>query len=354
MLRNKCEMIKARIRRGIISGEYPPGSVLPSEAEIRKRFDVSQGTVNKAMASLAAEGFIRTKTRIGSLVLPVRERKIMARLGIYAMRSTGHIFAPLNTAILDALQRSHYFPVLISLDSVTSDSGDGWLVERLGDAIDSIPELTVIDGQAGFPFRYLVERRQDLQTLIFINRFESPVAVPSVRILSDYELGGRLAASHLLAAGCRRPFIALNLRAVLGDEVNLTAAQLRGFRAALAAAGIDPAAVPQLALDDADRPARLRALFSGPQAPDGVFAESDYIGYLLQRELEALGIRLNRDYRMIGYFDTPWSRDTAQPFPSISINPQGIADRLRETIHDWRYDDHQVLVEPILRVEGRC
>jgi GntR family transcriptional regulator len=50
--------IAQELREAIRSGEYPPGTPLPSEARLSERFKVSRGTVRHALAALRMEGLI--------------------------------------------------------------------------------------------------------------------------------------------------------------------------------------------------------------------------------------------------------------------------------------------------------
>ncbi|MCW2894847.1 MAG: GntR family transcription regulator, partial [Actinomycetia bacterium] len=42
------------IKAAIAAGAYPPGALLPSEAELAERYSVSRGTVRQAFAALRA------------------------------------------------------------------------------------------------------------------------------------------------------------------------------------------------------------------------------------------------------------------------------------------------------------
>lgn len=62
----------AGILRGKIrSGEYPAGSVLPSEPELAAEHGVSRSLVNRALALLRAEGLIRPERGRGTTVNPI-------------------------------------------------------------------------------------------------------------------------------------------------------------------------------------------------------------------------------------------------------------------------------------------
>ena len=49
------------IKAAIAAGAYPPGALLPSEAELAERYAVSRGTVRQAFAALRADGVIASR-----------------------------------------------------------------------------------------------------------------------------------------------------------------------------------------------------------------------------------------------------------------------------------------------------
>jgi GntR family transcriptional regulator len=69
------------IRDAIDRGEYAPGSLLPSEDDLARRYDVSRPTVNRAMSILRGEGLIRVERGRGTIVrdLPLIRRDAVAR-----------------------------------------------------------------------------------------------------------------------------------------------------------------------------------------------------------------------------------------------------------------------------------
>ncbi|MFJ6082633.1 GntR family transcriptional regulator [Streptomyces sp. NPDC092369] len=62
------QQVAAAIREAILSGEYEPGSPLPSEAQLMVRYGVSRPTVRNAIAALRAEGLIDVQHGKGSFV----------------------------------------------------------------------------------------------------------------------------------------------------------------------------------------------------------------------------------------------------------------------------------------------
>ncbi|HTH39420.1 MAG TPA: GntR family transcriptional regulator, partial [Rhodocyclaceae bacterium] len=50
--------IKSLIVQGLENGEWRPGEAIPSESDLAVRFNVSQGTVRKAIDEMAAENLV--------------------------------------------------------------------------------------------------------------------------------------------------------------------------------------------------------------------------------------------------------------------------------------------------------
>ena len=65
------------LKKRILSGLYAPGSLLPSEAQLKKEFDVSTITIRRAVQELALDGYIEKRQGIGSYV---RERNQTAEI----------------------------------------------------------------------------------------------------------------------------------------------------------------------------------------------------------------------------------------------------------------------------------
>lgn len=62
----KISTIHAELRKEIAGGRWKAGDKLPTDAEFAQHFGCSAGTINKAMASLAHEGFVERKTGSGT------------------------------------------------------------------------------------------------------------------------------------------------------------------------------------------------------------------------------------------------------------------------------------------------
>jgi GntR family transcriptional regulator len=62
------EQIKVLLTNSLVAGEWKPGEAIPSEMELAERYHVSQGTVRKAIDSLAAENILFRRQGRGTFV----------------------------------------------------------------------------------------------------------------------------------------------------------------------------------------------------------------------------------------------------------------------------------------------
>ncbi len=77
--------LKELLRHRIQAGVWPPGSQLPTEAEICRMFGVSRTTVRQALSELLHEGLIRRERGRGTFVNKpkIRERLVERLTGFY-------------------------------------------------------------------------------------------------------------------------------------------------------------------------------------------------------------------------------------------------------------------------------
>lgn len=73
------QQIKARLVSSLDAGEWKPGEAIPSEIELASRFQVSQGTVRKAVDELAAENLLSRRQGKGTFVATHFEARMRFR-----------------------------------------------------------------------------------------------------------------------------------------------------------------------------------------------------------------------------------------------------------------------------------
>jgi DNA-binding GntR family transcriptional regulator len=81
-MKHQYQKLKESLKKKIINGTYPPGSILPSEHELRAHHELARFTVRQALDELVKEGFIAKHKGKGSIVM---ERKRKA-LGLFSIK----------------------------------------------------------------------------------------------------------------------------------------------------------------------------------------------------------------------------------------------------------------------------
>ncbi|MBI5719417.1 MAG: histidine utilization repressor [Burkholderiales bacterium] len=63
--------VKQHLKGGLAAGRWPPGALMPSEAELVAEFGVSRMTVNRALRELQAEGLVSRTQGVGTFAAPL-------------------------------------------------------------------------------------------------------------------------------------------------------------------------------------------------------------------------------------------------------------------------------------------
>jgi len=344
--KTKNEIILEDIRRDILDGAYKIGEKLATEHKLSEIYGANRGTINKVLFALEHEGLITRKTSVGSTVLDIKDRKATLRLAAMIMISKGHMFAELYSYMFQAIQRNHYFPVLIDIPIGTSHDA---IIEAIGghlkDLVESSPDFFLVDGMFDFPFEFLKEISPDIRNLIFFNRVETNIPFSASYVLSDYEKGGYLGAKHLFDVGCENIVFACSSL----KKTRISYDVLNGIQKVFLENGTRFGSENIFVLD---RKGNLEALlhkFRRKKHPDGIFVFSDSLARKIQRELGKFNLVPGRDYKMVGYFNTPWAYEFEPTLTSISINQKTIAEKFSQLLlHREFRENKKIIVEPEL------
>ncbi len=63
--------VKAHLKHGLAAGHWPPGALMPSEAELVAQFGVSRMTVSRALRELQSEGLVQRSQGVGTFAAPL-------------------------------------------------------------------------------------------------------------------------------------------------------------------------------------------------------------------------------------------------------------------------------------------
>ena len=111
------DQIKILLTQSLIAGEWKPGESIPSEMELAARFQVSQGTVRKAIDALAAENILIRRQGKGTFVATHTEPKHQYRF-LHIIPDKGEKVHP-TTDFVDVKRGKASAEVAVALDLKT-------------------------------------------------------------------------------------------------------------------------------------------------------------------------------------------------------------------------------------------
>ncbi len=340
--KKKFEILKEYLIEEI--SKRKPGEKLPTEHELVKIYGVNRGTVHKVLSFLEHEGLIERKTKIGTIIKPREKRKLIHRIGALIERATGHVYGKLTHLIIKNIQENYYFPLLID----NTPGKEKELLKYIEDLIENNPEFIVIDGVGDFPFSFLKSRVSKIKNIFFINKFETSLKFKATFILSDYKMGGYLGIEYLLKEGCKN--IIIVTQADPPYKPNIDIERIEGIKEAYKDFGLkfnEESVVINRGGDDYLKEKIYEKLIK-KKKDVGIFTFADYVGRKVQRFLEEKGLWLGVDYKMIGYFNTPYSTDFEPKISSISINEEKIAEKFGEILKEGKFYKEIFKIHPIL------
>lgn len=103
------EQIEESILSAIRSGEFPPGSKLPSERTLMEMFDVGRPSVKEALLMLERKGFVRLKRGVAPVVVAPTPEGAMDAIGDMV-----------SAMLANSTRRSEFYDLRIMLETAAA------------------------------------------------------------------------------------------------------------------------------------------------------------------------------------------------------------------------------------------
>ena len=315
------------IRRSILSGEWPPGSLVPSELTLQRELEISRSTVRQAFNAARNEGLIETVPGKGTFVSQEPTRRSLPRLVGFVIPYFRSSFDTLLFRGAESALRSADYRVIFSTSDSKLAEEDRLLRQLQREHVAGYLLWPVMGDN---PERAALDLLRAKEHVVLMDRPLPWVDVDLV--ISDNFNGGYTATQHLISLGHRR--IAFLCR----QHLNLLpiAERLRGYQQAMKDAGLQP--LEPVLIDATQEMTTEYALRSYTEASGedihqichylntpgratALFASNDLTAMQVLRAAELNCAHVPQDLSLVGFDDMDFCSHLTVPLTTIAQDP---------------------------------
>ena len=241
------ERVADRLRRDIVAGFYPRGTFLPSEADLCARFEVSRGTLRRALADLARLGLVRSQPGVGHRVAgrlassEEGENNLVAVLAPYV--EGGPYFAEMVGGLERSLAEAGLALIVCSTDRRSSMTSEEVLAAQVDRILHMRPRAVVLSTEP---------HQSDREHMRAFSRADIPVfqvgrqprGLISGFVGTDERLGSLIVTDWLIRWSGGATMV------VTGEVTTGFEQRLEGYNMALASHGLQPSDAGRIRLTD--------------------------------------------------------------------------------------------------------
>lgn len=329
--------IAGDLRRKIVDGHF--SGQLPGVNRLAADYAVNGRTMIKAIDALEEQGLVKRIPSRGTFITPLRRERTRTLAAV-----TGNITAPLHSRIVHGMEevaarRNHH---LLFCRKESVEEEEARIVELL--------ESRKADGFLVWPSDFSLQSpglralRKSTVPFVVFPHVERGGAGDVNWAVCDDELGGRLAAEHLIGLG--HESIAFAQPEEMDDTVFVDG-RWRGYCQAMEEAGLRPG--PRLRLSP-EATVDLRQF----RRLSAVFCMVDTLAVRLVESLRVKGVDVPEDISVVGYDDIPDAQVHSlttihQPMERIGASAVAL---LIDELEGTRTGPQQVTIEPELIVRN--
>jgi DNA-binding LacI/PurR family transcriptional regulator len=313
--------IRARIAFLAADGELAPGERLPPVRALAAQLGVNVNTIRSAYAKLEADGLVRTRHGVGTVVLSGRLAPSTLPLGTNTVAvligGLNPFYLPLIGGIEDAAAAEGTLVVVSdTLDSLAvAERAVGRLIARGVDGIIAVSVGHVERETQGRvpPIVYVDQPHRTGHVLLFDGRGAGYAATHHLREHGHERIG-------LVTAPLAWP----NVREVY-----------EGYVEALEDTGLRPSEtlVAETSAFDIEAGAQaLARVLDGPEPPTAVFAADETFALGVLQEAKARGLDVPRDLAIVGYTDSATAALLDPPLTMVSVPTREIGFRAMQIL----------------------
>jgi GntR family transcriptional regulator, arabinose operon transcriptional repressor len=325
------------LEQRILDGYYKVGEQFPTENQLSLEFDVSRGTVRKALQILENQGVLSRAAGKGTFMnITGATRAVKFESANLIGLAIPHRNDQLSSNIINGAERA------------IRAAGYGMVFTNLENHIDTEKEqVKRLKGQpvAGiilFPLAAVGEADMlcgllGSTPMVLVDR-ELPGFCGSV-VMADHYQGAYLAVKHLIDLGHRKIVVVSHT-----SQASSVSERIRGYEQAMRDANLLPYS-PVIVLDTEDHPVGqyppiysldelrwIEHMLSVSDRPDAVFCVNDYTAINVMRLILSKGLRIPEDIALVSFDNSEFAQLTPVPLSSVEQNAVEMGARAAELL----------------------
>lgn len=329
-MKTKYQVIADEIRSKILSNEFAAGSVIPTELQLQKDYQVSRHTVRQAIALLVNEGYLRKEKGSGTYVDDNYQRRSEGiasskTIGVITTYLSDYIFPSIIRGIEQKLRESGYSLLLASTNNDVEQER-ACLEQMLSQGVAGLIVEPTKSNQYNPNLAYYLSFKERGIPVVMINAYYEELSLPFICV-NDTK-AGYLATKYLFDEGHQHLALIIKIDDLQGKY------RMKGFIKAHEErkTNFDPRNVYTYTTETKGLVLKtmLQQLVANSEVT-GIVCYNDEIAQDLVQELTAMGKRVPEDYSVIGNDDSFLSTAGGVRLTTLS-HPK---EKLGEAAAEW-------------------
>lgn len=198
----KYLMIKNQLKQLILNGEYAVDSKIPSEAELKDKFNVSRHTIRQSISELVNDGYLKKEQGSGTYVsnqyqLGSKDTSLNT-IGVITTYLSDYIFPSIIRGIEDELSKKGYALLLSSTQNNVENEKKS-LEMMLEKNIDGLIVEPTKSAELNPNLNYYLRMQEKGIPYVSINASYEELDAPEIKM--NDKLASEMLTSHLLELG---------------------------------------------------------------------------------------------------------------------------------------------------------
>lgn len=347
--------IKNELQENIVTGKYPLNSKIPSEAELREKYNVSRHTIRQAISELVNDGFLKKRQGSGTYVCDEYIKNSIEEntktIGVITTYLSDYIFPSIIRGIEEELSRSQYSLMLSSTQNNVLNEKEN-LEKMLDQNVDGLIIEPTKSNLFNPNLNYYLKIAEKNIPLVMLHASYEELDASSIS-LDDVE-AGKIATTHLIELGHKKISIIMKSDDIQGKK------RLKGYITALYEANLTFDNTHIVTFDTESKTSvgdKILDILNSESPPTAFVCYNDQIAMDLIHQINAVGKKVPDDFSIVSHDDSflsttlPMVQLTSIAHPKEGLGKEA-ARRIINAVENEEHDISSVVFPPELIIRN--